>query len=70
MGDGIPAVSFAAGANETAGVEDNYNYQSLTPNEWPRKDDDDNPIWEHSDIIKVAYFYVYNLFQKIVVESK
>lgn len=72
LGDGIPATSFAAGANETGGVADNYNYQGAgnTPNGWPRLDDDDNPLWEHSDLKNVAYFYVRQLFKKIVDETK
>ena len=70
LADGIPALTFAAGANPIGvfGSSGNYNYQSdqNTPNGWPRKNDDDNPIWEHSDIKNVAYFYTYKLFQEIV----
>ena len=72
LGDGIPATSFAAGRNETSGVSGNYNYQNEngTPNGWPKTDDNDNPVWEHSDIKNVAYFYVRQLFKKIVDETK
>lgn len=55
------AESFAAGANVTGGVADNYDYQSQTPNGWPRT----NGAWRHSDLTDVAYFYVWKLFEKI-----
>lgn len=74
LGDGIPATSFAAGANVISafGNAGNYNYQSVgnTPNGWPKEDDDDNPVWEHSDIKNVAYFYVRQFFKKIIDETK
>lgn len=64
LGDGIPATSFAAGANPIArGVLENYDYQGrLRPNGWPRDKDE----WLHSDIGKVAYFYICDFFDKIV----
>ena len=68
LGDGIPALSFAAGANEISCFGDggNYNYQrtGATPNGWPKKSGD-AIVWEHSDIKNVAYYYVYLLFEKI-----
>ncbi len=68
MGDGIPATSFAAGANEISalGNSGNYNYQGAgnTLNGWPRKNGDVS-VWEHSDIKNVAYYYVHALFEKI-----
>ena len=72
LGDAIPAESFAAGRNETSGVSGNFNYQNEngTPNGWPKTDDNNNPVWEHSDIKNVAYFYVRQLFKKIVDETK
>ena len=66
------AESFAAGANalnRTSGIA-NYDFQSETPNGWPKLDDDDNPVWEHSDLKNVAYFYVYELFKKVVKETR
>jgi len=59
LGDAIPAESFAAGRNVISGVTDNYNYQGedATPNGWPKVDDFDTPVWEHSDLRKVAYYY-------------
>ena len=39
-------------------------------NGWPKLDDDDNPVWEHSDIKNVSYFYVRQFFKKIVDETK
>ena len=64
LGDAIPAESFAAGRNMIGGVSGNYNYQSATPNGWPRKSGD-VAVWEHSDIKNVAYYYVHVLFEKI-----
>lgn len=63
MGDGIPTRSFAAGANPIGSViSEDYNYQGGTrPNGWPRRADE----WWHSDIIKIAYFYVYDFFDKL-----
>ena len=71
MGDGIPATSFAAGANETGGVAGNYNYQEQTPNGWPserqgRRGGVRVDTWLHSDLKNVAYYYVHKLFEKIV----
>lgn len=70
LADGIPAMSFAAGANETAGVAENYNYQSLTPNGWPSERREVRnfrriDVWLHSDIKNVAFHYVYKFFEKI-----
>lgn len=72
LADGIPALTFAAGANVIGafGEWGNYNYQSATLVGWPKTDDNDNPVWEHSDIKNVAYFYVRQLFKKIVDETK
>ena len=65
LGDGIPALSFAAGRNEISRFGDggNYNYQGvgIIPNGWPRTNGD----WRHSDLKNVAYFYVWKLFEKI-----
>ena len=66
LADGIPAQTFAAGANELraeTGVV-SYNYQSATPNGWPRKNGE-VAVWEHSGIKNVAYYYVHVLFEKI-----
>ena len=74
LGDAIPAESFAAGANETGGVEGNYNMQLDTPNGWPegRSEEKDGNIvqyWYHSDIKNVSYYYVYKLFEKFIKEN-
>ena len=65
LGDGVPALSFAAGRNEISRFGDggNYNYQGvgIIPNGWPRTNGD----WRHSDLKNVAYFYVWKLFEKI-----
>ena len=51
LADAIPAESFAAGANALLvwGESRNYNFQSEALRGWPKLDDDDNPVWEHSD---------------------
>ena len=71
LADAIPAESFAAGANALSGASGigSYNFQSETPNGWPKLDDDNNPVWEHSDLKNVAYFYVYKLFKRLVRDS-
>ena len=74
LADAISATSFAAGANHTGGLTDNYNLQSNTPNGWPkqRERNSANGIirqWLHSDLKDVAFFYVYCLFNKIVNEE-
>ena len=65
LGDGIPATSFAAGANAISafGNAGNYNYQGAdgTPNGWPRG----NGAWEHSDIKDIAFFYVHEFFKML-----
>lgn len=74
LGDGIPALSFAAGANETGGVADNYNYNSYMTNEelWPRFSRENGVkrlLWHHSDIKNMAYYFVYPLFEQLVSEG-
>jgi hypothetical protein len=74
LADAIPATSFAAGANETGGVENNYNMQTDTPNGWPsqREKNTSNGIirqWLHSDLKNVSFFYVFRLFNKIINEE-
>jgi len=67
MGDGIPATSFAAGANPIGNaILEDYNYQGrLRPNGWPRN----QANWMHSDIKNVAYFYIYDFFDKLTGSS-
>ena len=74
LADAIPATSFAAGANFTGGLKDNYNMQTETPNGWPEdrcENEGDKIIqyWHHSDIKNVSYYYVYKLFEKIIKEN-
>lgn len=76
LADGIPATTFAAGANETGGVSDNVSFHGLMSNEavWPKGRQEDvegggkRNVWQHSDIKNLAYFYVYRLFE-LIVES-
>mgnify|MGYP003330580516 CR=1 FL=1 len=74
LGDGIPATSFAAGANETGGVADNYNYNSYMANveSWPRFSRENGVkqlLWHHSDIKNIAYYFVYPFFEQLVSEG-
>jgi len=66
LGDGIPALSFAAGANpfgDTVGIQ-NVNMTDYAV-DWPRE----RGIWRHSDIGDVAYKFLSPLFDMIVNES-
>lgn len=74
LGDGVPALSFAAGRNETGGVADNYNYNSYMANveSWPRFNRENGVkrlLWHHSDIKNIAYYFVYPLFEQLVSEG-
>ena len=64
LADGIPATSFAAGANPLpANVAlANLNYATFMPVNWPRRD----RSWRHSDIKKVAFFFTQGFFKRIV----
>ncbi len=76
LADGIPATTFAAGANEIGGVSGNVSFHGLMSNEavWPKGRQEDvegggkRNVWQHSDIKNLAYFYVYRLFE-LIVES-
>ena len=64
LSDGIPALSFAAGANPLPGgsVSGNINYATFMVNGWPRK----SGRWLHSDIKDVAFIYNSGFFKRIV----
>ena len=64
LADGIPATSFAAGANPLPDnvVLANLNYATFMPVDWPRRD----RSWRHSDIKKVAFFFTQGFFKRIV----
>lgn len=70
MGDGIPATSFAAGRNAISGggVDENIDYSQMIPSAWPSSRIDGGVrLWHHSDIGRVAYFYVHRIFKKITL---
>ena len=74
LADGIPALTFAAGANETGGATDDYNYNSFMANveSWPRFSRENGVkrlLWHHSDIKNIAYYFVYPLFELLVSEG-
>jgi hypothetical protein len=68
LADAIPATSFAAGANYTGGIRDNYNMHDYIKPNWPRKENSKN-IWLHSDIKNVAYYFLYPLFNNFIEEE-
>jgi hypothetical protein len=67
LGDAIPARSFAAGRNATAGLDENLNMQSIVQsNPWPGgRIKNSVRQWYHSDIKNLAYFYVHQIFSEI-----
>ena len=64
LADGIPATSFAAGANPLPDnvVLANLNYATFMPVDWPRRD----RSWRHSDIKKVTFCFTQGFFKRIV----
>ena len=67
LGDAIPAESFATGANPLAVVSiGNYDMAAHRQNGSPRLLTDK---WKHSDIKNVAFYYVYQIFERIIEES-
>ncbi len=68
LADGIPATTFAAGANEIGGGVRNLNYHSLMTNEaqWPEQNKSGQNIWKHSAIKNLAYPFVHLLFAEFV----
>lgn len=66
LADGIPAMTFAAGANriEHNMVYDNLNYADSKSQaiKWPRE----NGEWFHSDIKNVAFIFNHPFFKKLV----
>ena len=71
---GIPALMTAAGAASYGGVDMsermiNMNLQSVNgvsrPNGWVRRWQYSNR-WLHSDLKDIAYYYVFNLYERLV----
>lgn len=63
LADGIPATSFAAGANPlNATVIGNIDYATCKSGEWPRE----KGRWLHSDIKNVAFLFNHLFFRKLV----
>ena len=67
LADGIPAMSFAAGANPLGSdaVSGNINYATCKATPWPR----DEGQWYHSDIKNLAFRFVHRFFEKLVNEE-
>jgi len=73
LGDGIPALSNAAGANymDKFGQKIDRNMPGFETG-WPASrlaDDQLNNRWLHSDIIKVAYPFTHKAFEQIVTDG-
>ena len=77
LADGVPATSFAAGANAVGGSFADVNCHDLMANKdkWPggRKIDDGQGgkvnAWRHSDVKNLAYPYVYPLFRSFIINE-
>ena len=67
LADGIPAMSFAAGANPLGNnaVSGNIDYATCKSTPWPR----DEGQWYHSDIKNLAFRFVHRFFEKLVNEE-
>ena len=67
LADGIPAMSFAAGANPLGSdaVNGNISYATFIAEDWPRA----RSRWLHSDIKNVAFRFVHGFFKKLVNEE-
>lgn len=72
LADGIPAESFAAGANEINKefIPNSHEMKSKSSTQWPdeREDENDGPCWRHSDLKDVAYPFVRHLYLELVKE--
>ena len=69
LADGIPATTFAAGANAIGGGFVDVNYHELMSNKesWPEDRMKGGQMrWEHSDIKDLSLPYVHKLFIRIV----
>ena len=65
LGDAIPATSFASGRNAISiwGNGRNLNFAECKRSDaWPRNEGE----WRHSDIRDVAYFFLAELYRRIV----
>ena len=64
LADGIPATSFAAGANPigSGAVAGNIDYETCKSGQWPRRDG----RWLHSDIKNVAFIFNHKFFKRLV----
>lgn len=67
LAEGIPAVSYATGANPVPGFGANRNFDMSelyrTDDQWPSERDDE---WLHGDIHQVAAVYLHSLYTNIL----
>jgi hypothetical protein len=72
LAEGLPALSFAAGANSVDSFEDqNVNMMTLKVNgAWPLRGGDEIGAWLHSDFRMVAFYYTQRLYKKFIDEGE
>jgi hypothetical protein len=79
LGGGIPALSYATGANSVGVFNNNFDMNSADPDTgfqtgWPQERLDDSSLntrWLHSDFEEIAYPFIHKLYEKIVnLENK
>jgi hypothetical protein len=71
LAQAIPALSLPVGANPCqnnalSGKQFNMPAQFADKARWPRSVPNNVPEWRHSDISKVAYPFIYQLFDQII----
>jgi hypothetical protein len=77
LGMGIPALTPSAGRSSVDNFTQNSapqfnlnntdpNATNFKPNGWPMRGDPDYQNWLHNDMITVAYFFNYKLFEEMV----
>ena len=67
LAKGIPALSPPCGAGSVNGIAGDYDMTTQKKNGWGRVDELGNKYWLHSDIKNMAYYYVYKLFDYLLL---
>ena len=63
LAKGIPALSPPCGAGSVNGIAGDYDMTTKKMNGWGR----DGNQWLHSDVKNMAYYYVYKLFDDLLL---
>ena len=67
----VPAISKPIGVVDLTNIRQNYDLnRGMRPNAWGRNHPIYERRWLHSDIKDMAYFYVYDVFERICEEAK